>query len=146
MNQEPQIIAFDESIHLRRRVIAGSGGAMPVLDLCSRAKDRRPAAFPRAIAEVEIFHIGRIVDLADAADRTQFRGIEQGTTAAAIEHPGEIFAGNGVVAAYRKILRILAAPDRFAGFFAANSRRKENLRSGAEEIRYAIEGRVAAPR
>src|SRR5579863_3848831 len=115
---------------------------MAVLDLRARAEYRGPTEFPGPVTQIEIFHIGRIEDLADTADRTEFSRIEQGATAAAIEHPCEIFAGNGLVAAHGEIFRLIAPPYSFAGLFAANPWRKENLGGRAEQIRDAIESRV----
>ena len=62
-----------------------------------------PAALPGAIAEVEIFHVGGVVDLIDIAEGAQFGGVVEGAAAAAVEHVAAIFAGQRLIAADGKI-------------------------------------------
>src|ERR1700722_16449972 len=111
MNQESQIVAFHESIKLFGRVVARSGGTMPVFHVSVGAKHRWPTLLPRPVTQIEILHVGRIKDLAHTAERKQLCRIEQRAASAAVENPGEVFAGYRLVAAHRKIQRGIAAPN-----------------------------------
>ncbi len=112
---------------------------MPVLHHRAARINAGPAALPRAIAEIEIFHVGGLVHFVDAAQRAQFRGVVKRAAAAAVEHVGAIFAGQGFVAAHRKILGPAQRHHGLAGLFAAHTGREENLRGGAEELRHGVE-------
>ena len=139
LGQEAQVVDFDKGVELARGIKARGGGAVAVFDLGSGAEDGWPAVFPGGETEVHIFHVGGFVDFAHAAEGEEFGSIEEGTAAAAIEHPGEIFAGERNVAADGEIQRIFFAPDGFACFFTADAGGEEDLGGGAEELGDLIE-------
>ena len=66
--------------------------------------DGGPAALPGAVAEVEILHVGGLVDLIDVAERAQFGGVVERAAAAAVEHVAAVLAGERLVAADGEIL------------------------------------------
>src|SRR5262249_12229334 len=137
--EEAQVVALQDEIELLLGEVARRGGAMPVLDHGACDVNARPGALPRAIAEIEILDISRRVDLSDAAERGELRGVVERASAAAVQHVAPVFAGQRLIAPKRQPVAAIAQEHRLAGLLAAHARWKANLRAGAEEIGHFIE-------
>src|SRR5262249_1049313 len=89
---ESQIIALQDLFKLRLSEIARFRRGMAMLPHRASRVNAGPSALPCAIAEVEVFDIGGIVDLIKVSELCEARGIEERTAAARVEHPGTVFA------------------------------------------------------
>ena len=81
---EAQIVDLQDVGELCFGEVACGGGAMAVFHGSAGHVHAGPAALPGSIAEVEIFHVGGVVDLIDIAERVQFGGVVERATAAAV--------------------------------------------------------------
>ena len=106
------------------------------------AVNRGPAPLPRTVTKIQVFHVGRIVNFRDSAQLPKPDSIEERTAAASVQHPGEVFTGQRVVAPHREIQPVLLAPNCLAGFFPANTGGKEDLCGSAEQIRDLAKSRL----
>ena len=137
---EAQIVDFQDVVELFFGEEARGGGAMAVFDDCAGHVDVGPSALPGAIAEVEIFHVGGVVDLIDIAERAQFGGVVERAAAAAVEHVAAVFAGQGLVAAHGEVFGRGLREHGLAGLFAAHAGGEADLRGGAEEVGDLLKG------
>ena len=133
--QKLQVIDFQNSGQLLFAKITRGGGAMAVFHDCRGHVHAGPAALPGAIAQVQVLYVGRLIGFVNASQGVQFRGIVERTAAAAVEHPGLVLAGEGLVAAHGEILGAAGGHHGFAGFFAAHAGGKADLRRGAKQAR-----------
>ena len=134
--QKSQVIPLREEIQLPRAEESGSGGAVTMFHPGTGAVNRGPTPFPRAVTKIQVFHVGRIVNFRNSAQLLKLDRIEERTAAASVQHPGEVFTGQRLVATHREIQPIVLAPNCLAGFFAANTGGKEDLCGSAEQIRH----------
>ena len=137
---EAEIVDLQDVGELFFGVEARGGGAMAVLDHGAGHVDAGPSALPGAIAEIEIFHVGGLVDLIDIAERAQFGGVVERAAAAAVEHVAAVFAGQGLVAAHGEIFGRGLREHGLAGLFAADAGGEADLRGGAEEVGDLLKG------
>ncbi len=136
---EAQVVAFQDLFELRFAVVARGGGAVAVFHHRAGRVDGGPAALPGPVAQVEILHVGRLVDLVHVAERGQFRGVVERAAAAAVQDPGAVLAGERFVAAHREVFGGGLGEDRLAGLFAALAGGEADLRGGAEKVGDLVE-------
>ncbi len=118
---------------------------MAVLDHRARHVHAGPSALPGAVAEVEVFHVGRLVGLIHAAQRAQPGGVVERAAAAAVEHVAQVLARKRLVAADGEIFRVGLRHHRLAGLLAADALGEADLRRGAEEAGHPLEGAHQRP-
>ena len=145
--QEAKKFRFQHSIELSRREVARRGRAMQVQHLGVGAIDAGPAALPGAHAEIQILHIGRLVDF----DRIRpARRVSRHRKACSRRCRRARSSDLRLPAARRsgpenRSARA-AGHHGFAGFFAALALGKENLRGRGEQIRAPDRKRCAKGR
>src|ERR1019366_4393050 len=138
-SHEAQVVDLQNVGELLLRVVARGGGAMAVFHHRARHVHGGPSALPRAIAQVEIFDVGGVVDLIDIAERAQFGGVVERAAPAAVEHVAAVFARQGLVAAHREVFGRTLREHRLAGLLAAHAGGKADLRGGAEKAGDLVE-------
>src|SRR5215471_7860419 len=101
-----------------------------------------PAALPGAKTQVQVLYVGGFVDGIDAAEGAEQGGLIERTSAAAVQDPRQVLLRQRLVATQRKIFRTRSRHHGLSGFLATRSRRKTDLRGGAEEAGNAAESLI----
>ena len=141
--QKAQIIQLQNLVELQRSVVARGCGAMGMHHARARREHRRPSLLPAPHAQVQVLHIGRLINRIQTIQLPQLRGVEQRTAPAAIQHVAQILAFDGRVAGHGEVGRRAGFKWRhhgLSGLLPADAFGKENLGRGAKQIRHFFEG------